>query len=59
VGSRIVNHSLGAVLDQEFEELEGFVDLSPFLGGLFGKALVDHGHDFVEELARLRSAQRS
>ena len=24
------------------------VDLSPFFGRLFGEALVDHGHDFVE-----------
>jgi hypothetical protein len=30
--------------------LKGFVDLAPFFGGLFGEALVDHGHDFVEEL---------
>jgi hypothetical protein len=51
VGPRVVNDSFGSVLDQEFEELKGLVDLAPFFGGLFGEALVDHGHDFAEELA--------
>ena len=27
------------------------VNLSPFLGGFFCEALVDHGHDLVEQLA--------
>jgi hypothetical protein len=26
------------------------VDLSPFLGGLFCEAFVDHGHDLIEDL---------
>lgn len=46
----IVDNSLGSVLDQEFEQLEGFVDLTPLLGRLLGEAAVDHGHDFVQSL---------
>ena len=51
VGSRIVDNTFTAVLDQEFEELESFVDLAPFFGRLLGEALVDHRHDLVESLA--------
>ena len=51
MGAGVVDDSLGAVLDEEFHELERFVDLSPFFCGLFGEAFVDHWHDFVEELA--------
>lgn len=47
----IVNHSFGAVFDQELHELERFVDLAPFLSRLLGEALVDHWHDFVKQLA--------
>lgn len=66
MGSHIVDDSLGAVLDQELEQLKSLsyfrhvpkgvvvethlVDLSPFLGGLFCKAFVDHGHNLVEDL---------
>lgn len=51
MGAGVVDDALGAVLDEELEELEGFVDLAPFVGSFFGEALVDHGHDLVEELA--------
>lgn len=61
----IVDDAFGAVLDEEFEELEGLerlvrkensrecgylVYLPPLFGRLFCEALVDHGHDLVEEL---------
>lgn len=50
MGACIVDYTLGAVLDEEFEELEGFVDLAPFFGRFLGEAFVDHRHDFVEAL---------
>lgn len=51
MGSCVVNYAFRSVLDQEFHQLQSFVDLPPFFGGLFSKALVYHGHDLVEELA--------
>lgn len=46
----IVDYPLGAVLDEELQELEGLVDLAPFFRRLFREASVDHGHDLVERL---------
>lgn len=51
VGSGVIDNTFGAVLDQILEQLEGFVDLSPFLGGFLCEPPVDHGHDLVEGLA--------
>jgi hypothetical protein len=48
---RIVDNPLGTVLDQEFQELECLVYLSPFFGRLLCESLIDHGHDLVEQLA--------
>lgn len=47
---RIINNPLTPVLDQEFQQLQRFVDLSPFFRGFLGETFVNHGHDFVEEL---------
>lgn len=51
VGSGVIDDTFGAVLDQILEQLKGFVDLSPFLGGFLCEPPVDHGHDLVEGLA--------
>lgn len=71
MAARIVDDPFGAVLYEEFEELEGLymletkgesndngylVDLSPLFSRLFCESLVDHRHDLVEQLA-LRSAR--
>ena len=46
--SCVVDDSLGTILDEEFEEDESFVDLSPLTRFLFGESRIERGHDFVE-----------
>jgi hypothetical protein len=64
VRTSIVDNPFAAILDEKFQELEtlpsrsvqfdlkmrltNFVNLSPFLGCLFGETFVYHGHDLVE-----------